>query len=156
MSRALMGSEKLPQLRTVILSTFLHNSLCKTSYYFKQQALGPYAIQLQTFSSARATLCRESYLPRPRRYQHGLSNHRDFHDPPYSDSQSARMRSSSSSWAFPPAISKFRLPSFTPMPRAAFLAKTSRFSSRLAPGLLLSSLLIQASHRRRLDQSQHL
>ena len=52
----------------------------------------------------------------------------------------------------------FKIPStfVHPVPRAAFLAITSRFSCRLALRLLLSSLLIQASHRRRLDQSQHL
>ena len=61
MSRALMGSEKLSQLRTVILSSFLHNSLCKTSDYFKQQAFGHRRFSYK-YSRLLALPCAENHI----------------------------------------------------------------------------------------------
>ena len=150
-----MGRKSSPSFElSVIISSFLHNSLCKISDYFKQQALGHRRFS-HKYSRLVALPCAENHIF----LDHVVISTvfqiiGTFTSPRTQTHHSAILRSSSSYWAFPPAISKFRLPSFTPI--RTFLAMTSRFSYRLAPRLLLSLLLIQASHCRRLDQTQHL
>jgi hypothetical protein len=74
--------------------------------------------------------------------------------PQYSESSAAKLRSSNSCWAFHLALSRICLTSFIPMPRAALLAITGRYSSPPAPGLLLSSHSSLGFSSSSMDQSQ--
>jgi hypothetical protein len=67
---------------------------------------------------------------------------------------SSKIASFYSCWAFALVISRIRLTFFPPMPCAAFSAQTSRYSSPLAPGILLSSLSSSGFSSSSMDRSQ--
>jgi hypothetical protein len=65
-----MGPKPLPQLPTIILSSFLHSSPCMAFEYFELRLLRvkgawPWAIQLRMFSSACVSLYQVPFLLRP-------------------------------------------------------------------------------------------